>query len=305
MTPIRNMRELVERASALGPCRVAVPGADSKTALGAALEGEARGLVEPVLIGDRAAIVTALESYGADPARYPVVDEPDLDRAARRAVALVRGEGAEIVLKGSLSTAQLLRAVLDRDHGLRGPGLLSDVLVTEAPGGEPRLLGVTDGGLNVAPSLEDKRRILENAVRVFHRLGVERPKVALLCAIETVTPAMPHTAEAAALQALAERGELEGCEPFGPVALDGALSVGAARAKGMSHPAAGKADVILVPNIETGNALGKSFTWLAEKRVGHVVEGARAPVLIPSRAEGSMDKLCSLALGVLVARGGR
>ncbi|HZZ84237.1 MAG TPA: phosphate acyltransferase [Anaeromyxobacteraceae bacterium] len=304
MAAIRSMRELVERAAALGPCRVVVPGADSRTALGAALEGEARGLVEPVLIGARAAIAAELEALGADPARYTLVDEPDLDRAARRAVALVRGEGAELVLKGKLSTAQLLKAVLDREHGLRGPGLLSDVLVTEAPGGEARLLGVTDGGLNVAPSLEDKRRILENAVRVFHRLGVERPRVALLCAIETPTPAMPHTGEAAALAAMAERGELEGCEVFGPVALDGALSPGAARAKGILHPAAGRADLIVVPNIETGNALGKAFTWLAERRVAHVVEGARAPVLIPSRAEGSMDKLCSLALGVLVARGG-
>ncbi len=304
MAPIRNLRELVERATALGPCRVVVPGADSRTALGAALEGEARGLVEPVLIGDRRAILAELEALGADPVRYAVVDEPDLGRAARRAVALVRGEGADLILKGKLSTAQLLQAVLDREQGLRGPGLLSDVLVTEAPGGEARLLGVTDGGLNVAPSLEEKRRILENGVRVFHRLGVERPRVALLCALETPTPAMPHTLEAAALVEAAARGELPGCELFGPVALDGALSVGAARAKGIAHPAAGRADLLVVPDIETGNALGKAFTWLAEKRVAHVVEGARAPVLIPSRAEGSMDKLCSLALGVLVARGG-
>ncbi|HTT71233.1 MAG TPA: phosphate acyltransferase, partial [Anaeromyxobacteraceae bacterium] len=191
---------------------------------------------------------------------------------------------------------------LDRETGLRGSGLISDVMVTDSPGvGPPRLIGVTDGGVNVSPTLADKRAILANAVRVFQRLGIERPRVAVLCAIETVSSAMPHTAEAAELAAAAARGELGSCEVFGPVALDGALSVEAARAKGILHPAAGRADILLVPAIEVGNALGKAFTWLAVKPVGHVLEGARAPVLIPSRAEGAMDKLCSVALGVLAS----
>ena len=303
MTPIRSMRELVERAVALGPCRVVVPGAEAESALDAAVEARRRGLAEPVLIGDRSIIQEALRLAGEDPAIYAVEHEPDAARAARRAVAIVRAGEAEVVLKGRLSTGELMRAVLDRAEGLRQGRLISDVLVTQHGAGELRLLGVSDGGVNVAPSLDEKRQILENAVRVFHRLGVSRPKVAALCALEMVSPAMPHTADAAALAELSARGELPGCEVFGPVALDGALSVEAARAKGLTHPAAGQADILLVPVIEVGNALGKAFTWLAARTVAHVLEGARAPVLIPSRAEGAMDKLCSMALGALVARG--
>ncbi len=303
MGPIRSMRELVERAVALGPCRVVVPSAESQSALDAVIEARRRGLAAPILIGDREILEEALAHAGEDRAHYTIEDERDAARTARRAVEMVRAGEAEIVLKGKLSTAELLRAVLDRAGGLRGEGLISDVMLSETASREPRLLGLSDGGVNVAPTLADKRAILRNAVGVFHRLGFERPRVAVLCAIETVSPAMPHTQEAAALAEEALRGEIQGCEVFGPVALDGALSVDAARAKGIQHPAAGRADILLVPSIETGNALGKAFTWLAGRPVAHVLEGARAPVLIPSRAEGAMDKLCSVALGVLSARG--
>ena len=296
------MRELVARAVEIGPCRVVVPGGQAESALDASVEARRRGLAEPLLLGEAGAIRESLRALGEDPAAWAVEDVPDPASAARRAVDRVRAGQAEIILKGGLSTGELMRAVLDRESGLREGRLISDVLVTQHG---PRLLGVTDGGVNVAPTLAEKRAILENAVKVFHRLGVARPKVAALCALETVSPAMPHTAEAAALAELAARGEIEGCEVFGPVALDGALSVEAARHKGIAHPAAGQADILLVPAIEVGNALGKAFTWLASRPVAHVLWGARAPVLIPSRAEGAMDKLCSMALGVLVARGGR
>jgi phosphate butyryltransferase len=305
MKPIRSMRELVDRARALGPCRVVVPAADAQSALDAVVEARARGMIEAVLVGDRRAVVDVLTSCGGDPKDFTFEDEPDAQRAARRAVALVRSGGAEVLLKGRITTAELMRAVLDRDDGLRGPGLVSDVCLSEVSEGEVRLLGITDGGVNVAPSLAEKRAILENAVRVFHRLGVERPRVAVLCAVETPTPAMPHTEDALALAKLAASGELGRCEVFGPVALDGALSVEAARLKGFLHPPAGRADVLLVPTIEVGNALGKAFTWVAQRPLAHVLEGARAPVLIPSRAESALDKLCSLALGVLMARGSR
>jgi phosphate butyryltransferase len=298
------MRELVERAVAGGRRRVAVPAAESQSALDAVVEARARGLADPVLVGDRATLEAELSARGEDPACYAIHHAPETGEAARRAVELVRAGEAEILLKGRLSTAELMRAVLDRHAGLRGPGLISDVMVTEIhAAGQPRLLGVTDGGVNVAPTLAEKRAILANAVRVFHVLGVDRPRVAILCAAEAVSEAMPHTVEAAELVAAAERGEIEGCEVFGPVALDGALSVEAARAKGIRHPAAGQADVLLVSAIEVGNALGKAFTWIANRPVAHVLEGARAPVLIPSRVEGAMDKLCSVALGALAAGG--
>jgi len=303
MAAIRTLGELVERARAGGPVKVVVPAAESETALGAAVLAERNGLAEPILLGDERGITFALLDMGADPQRFHVLHEPDDAQAARRAVALVRGGEARVILKGRLHTGDLMRAVLDRDAGLRTGRLLSDVLVSEHPLA-PRLVGMSDGGVNVAPSLQQKRQILENAVRVFRRLGVERPKVAVLCAVETVEPSQPQTAEARALAEMAERGEIEGCDVVGPIALDGALAIQAAKAKKMTSPVAGRADILLVPTIEVGNVLGKSFTWLAGKSVAHVIEGAAAPVLIPSRAEAAQDKLCSIALGILASREG-
>lgn len=301
MPGIRSMSELVERAKALGPARLVVPAAESETALAAAVQSRRQGLARSILVGDAAGISRLLEQLGADPGDFQLEHVPDDAQAARRAVELVRAKEASLILKGRLHTADLMRAVLDRQDGLRTGRLLSDVLVSEHPEAS-RLVGVSDGGVNVAPSLEQKRAILENAVRVFRRLGVARPKVAVLCAVETVEGSQPHTAEARALAEMAERGEIEGCDVLGPVALDGALAIQAAKVKGMSGPVAGRADILLVPTIEVGNALGKSFTWLARKPVGHVIEGAAAPVLIPSRAEAAEDKLCSVALGILAAR---
>lgn len=302
MAPVRSLHELVQRAVAAGRRRVAVPAALSQSALDAVLEARARGIAAPVLVGDREALLDELRARGEDLEGLRLVHAPDDRQAARVAVELVQAGEADILLKGKLSTGDLLRAVLDRQSGLRGDGLVSDLMVADAPpGSPPRLLGVTDGGVNVAPGLAEKRAILRNAVRVFHRLGVARPRVAVLCALEAATAAMPHTLDAAALAEECLRGELGECEVFGPVALDGALSVEAARLKGIEHPAAGRADILLVPAIEVGNALGKAFTWLAGRPVAHVIEGARVPVLIPSRAEGARDKLCSIALGALAA----
>jgi len=205
-------------------------------------------------------------------------------------------------MKGRIRTGDLLHAVLDRAEGLREGRLLSDVLVAEHPlSEEARLVGVTDGGVNVAPTLAQKREILANAVALFRRLGHPRPKVACLCAVETVTAAMPHTLEAQALAEANADGEFPDCVVSGPLALDNALSEDAARAKGIDHPVAGRADILLVPTIEAGNALGKAFTYLAKKPVAHVIVGAKAPVLIPSRVERAEDKLCSIALGVVCA----
>jgi len=301
MAPIRSTHELVERARLRGPVRVVVPAAESQTALSAVLEAARQGLAQPVLVGDAAATARLVEELGGTPATLEIHHEPDDAAAARRAVALVRAGGARVILKGRLHTADLMRAVLDREAGLRTGRLLSDVLVSEHPLA-PRLVGVSDGGVNVAPSLAQKKAILENAVRVFRRLGVERPKVAILCAVETVEEAQPQTQDARALAEMAERGEIEGCDVVGPIALDGALAVQAAQAKRMTSPVAGRADILLVQAIEVGNVLGKSFTWLAQKPVAHVIEGASAPVLIPSRAEAAGDKLCSIALGILASQ---
>ena len=303
MEPIRTLDELVVRARALGPRVVAVPAAESETALAAVVEARRRGIARGLLLGDREGRVDRLWKLEEDPSHHEIVHEPDDRRAAAIAVERVRAGEASLLLKGRLPTGDLLRAVLDRDHGLRTGRILSDVMVSEHPSSPPRrIVGITDGGVNVAPRLAEKQAILQNAVRVFHRLGFARPVVAVLCAVETPSSAMPHTQDARALAEMAARGEIEGCDVVGPLALDNALLPWAAKAKGIEHPLAGRADVLLVPTIEAGNILGKAFSWLAGKPVAHVIEGARAPVLIPSRVERADDKLLSIALGILSAQ---
>ena len=300
--PVRTLDDLLARARSLGTRVVAVPAAESETALAAVVAGRRRGIARGLLLGDRERLVDRLWKLEEDPSHHEIVHEPDDKRAAVLAVERVRAGEAALILKGRLPTGDLLRAVLDRDHGLRTGRILSDVMVSEHPVAPPRrVVGITDGGVNVAPGLAEKRAILENAVRVFHRLGFPRPVVAVLCAVETPSAAMPHTQDARALVEMAERGEIAGCEVVGPLALDNALLPWAARAKGIEHPLAGKADVLLAPTIEAGNILGKAFSWLAARAVAHVIEGARAPVLIPSRVERADDKLLSLALGSLSA----
>lgn len=302
MKPIPTLARLLEEARSVGPLPVVVAGAENDTALTAVAHARRKRIAEVVLVGGEEGIRARLASLGEDAARYRIVPAATDAEAARRAVALVRaGEGA-VLMKGRIKTGDLLHAVLDRAEGLREGRLLSDVLVAEHPlSEEARLVGVTDGGVNVAPTLAQKREILLNAVALFRRLGHPRPKVACLCAVETVSPAMPHTVEAQALAEANAAGDLPDCVVSGPLALDNALSEDAARAKGIDHPVAGRADVLLVPTIEAGNALGKAFTYLAKRPVAHVIVGARAPVLIPSRVERADDKLCSIALGVVCA----
>jgi len=303
--PVHTLDELVLRARALGPRVVAVPAAESETALAAVVAGRRRGIARGFLIGDREGLIDRLWKLEEDPTHHEIVHEPDDRKAASLAVERVRAGEAAMLLKGRLPTSDLLRAVLDRDHGLRTGRILSDVMVSEHPSAQPRrVVGITDGGVNVAPRLAEKQAILENAVRVFQRLGFARPVVAVLCAVETPSPAMPHTLDARALVEMAGRGEIAGCDVVGPLALDNALLPWAAKAKGIEHPLAGRADILLVPTIEAGNILGKAFSWLAGKPVAHVIEGALAPVLIPSRVERADDKLLSIALGSLSGEGG-
>lgn len=303
MMPIPTLDRLLAEARNRGPVRLVVAAAESTTALLAACLARRQRLADVVLTGDPAQLRRRLQELQEDPALFELVAAADDADAARRAVGMVRAGEAAVLMKGRLQTADLLRAVLDRRTGLRQEGrLLSDVLVADHPlSQEPRLVGVTDGGVNVAPDLAQKKAIVENAVALFRRLGHDRPRVACLCAVEKVSPAMPHTVDAQALAELNARGELAGCLVSGPLALDNALSVEAAREKGIDHPVAGRADVLLAPTIEAGNTLGKAFTYLAHARVAHVLVGALAPVLIPSRVERAEDKLLSIALGVLAA----
>jgi phosphate butyryltransferase len=298
-----NSFESLRRQAAAGqPRRVAIAGADSATALTALAAAVQAGVATPVLVGDEAAIRELIqrESLGGlrdaeiVPARSP-------EAAAEGAAALASSGGADVILKGSVRTDQLLRAVLDRRAGLRTGRLLSDVLLYEDTlAGERRLVGVTDGGINVSPDEAALRQIVANAVAVFRAIGFERPRVAMLTATEAVSESVPSTVLARAVALAATSGELGACEVVGPIALDGALLASAARAKGIDHPAAGRADILVAPGIEAGNILGKAVKYLGGSTCAHVVVGARVPVLIPSRVESAEDKLNSIALGALV-----
>jgi phosphate butyryltransferase len=225
----------------------------------------------------------------------------DSNGAPAEAVRLACEGRVDILLKGHLRTDELLHAVLDRDAGLRTGRLLSDVLLYEDKlAGGTRLIGITDGGLNVAPNLEQKQQIVENAIEVLRRLGIRRPKIALMSATESVSKSVPSTEDAATLSRMA--GIFGEADVFGPIALDCALLESAARAKGISHPVAGHADCMVVPNIEAGNLLGKAVKYIGGSQCAHVVVGAKVPILIPSRVESADDKLNSIALGVLFAR---
>jgi phosphate butyryltransferase len=302
MDPIPTLAALVDAARRPQPLRIAIAAAESDTALEAAAEATRWGIARAVLVGDPGRITARLRALGEDPSGFDLVGAVDDLDAARRAVAIVRGGEAAVLMKGRLATGELLRAALDRDAGLRTGRLLSDVAIVDHPLSErPRLLGITDGGVNVAPTLAQKKEILLNAVAVFQALGYAVPKIAPLCAAETPSDAMPATRDAEALAAMAAAGELPGCLVSGPLALDGAVSVEAARAKGIDHPVAGRADVLLVSAIEVGNALAKGLNWFLGRPIAHVIAGARAPILIPSRVERPEDKLLSIALGIVVA----
>jgi phosphate butyryltransferase len=302
---IQNFSDLRRLAQERDPARVAVVMADDEVALSAIAKAISLKIASALLIGDEAAIKARLATLEKPiPAdQMDFVFAATAQEAASKAVALCSNHEAGVLLKGHIRTDQLLHAVLDKQNGLRTGRLLSDVLLYEDTlSGVRRLVGATDGGINVLPTLEQKKQIIANAVAVMHALGFDRPRIALMSASEAVTGAMPSTVEAKALTEMAARGEFGECEVFGPLALDNALLESAAQAKGITSPVAGHADVMVVPNIEAGNILGKAVKYFGGSQCAHVVVGAKVPVLIPSRVESADDKLNSVALGKVVGK---
>jgi len=295
---VGSFAELRHRAQPLGPRRVA----DDEVALTAADAALHLGIATPVLIGSITKIRSQAEALGL----HDLVERAEFvstDDAATVAVRLAAAGQVDVLLKGHLRTDELLRAVLDKQAGLRTGHLLSDVLLYEDKlAGEGRLVGITDGGLNVAPNLEQKKQIVQNAVEVMHCLGLARPRIAIMSATESVSDSVPSSVDARLLTEMGQTGEFGDAEVFGPLALDCALLESAARAKGIRHPIAGHADCMVVPNIEAGNLLGKSVKYLGGSQCAHVVAGAKVPILIPSRVESVDDKVNSIALGVMFAR---
>jgi phosphate butyryltransferase len=277
--------------------------ADDEVALTAAADALRLEIALPVLIGDTARIRARAESLGLAElaARAEFVFAVD-DAAPEIAVKMAREGGIDILMKGHLRTDQLFHPVLDKEKGLRTGRLLSDMAFFEQPGaGGPRLTGLTDGGLNPAPTLAQKKQIVLNAIEMLHCMGMRRPKIAVMSATELVTEAMPSTMDAKALTAMGAGGEFDDAYVFGPLALDNALLEWAAKAKGICNPVAGHADCLLVPTVEAGNLLAKAIIFLAGWEFGHMVVGAKVPILIPSRVESAQDKVNAMALGVLYA----
>ena len=299
MPAIATFEELRARARSGEAPAVAVVAAESETSLRAVAAAASDGFARPVLVGREGRIRTVGEEAGIDGLGDARLVPAGPDDAARTAVALARDGEAAVLLKGALRTDQLLKAVLDRDRGLRTGRLLSDVLLYEdGLSGETRLVGVTDGGINPAPDRDALKQIVANAVELFMALGWDRPRVALLSATEAITDAVPSTVTARAVADWAAGG-LPHADVAGPLALDNALLPAAAAAKGITGPVAGRADVMVAPTIEAGNILGKGAKYLGGSLTAHVVVGARVPILIPSRVESADDKLHSIALGVV------
>jgi phosphate butyryltransferase len=298
---IRTFEELRERAKGLGPRGVAVVSANDEVALTAAAEALRLGIALPVLVGDLRKTREMAETLGLSKLieRAEFVDAPD--DPALSAVRLVRAGRAQILLKGHLRTDELLRAVLDKDDGLRTGRLLSDVMLFQYGSGDRRLVGLTDGGLNVAPTLEQKIQIVENAIEVMRSLGVARPRIAIMSATEVVSDAIPSTKDAQTLTTMGAEGAFGDAEVYGPLAVDNALLESAAAAKGIRNPVAGHADCLVAPNIEAANMFGKAAKYLGGSACAHVVAGAKAPILIPSRVESAEDKVNAIALGVIFA----
>ena len=275
--------------------------ANDEVALTAAAEALRLGIALPVLVGDLRKTREMAETLGLSKLieRAEFVDAPD--DPALSAVRLVRAGRAQILLKGHLRTDELLRAVLDKDDGLRTGRLLSDVMLFQYGSGDRRLVGLTDGGLNVAPTLEQKIQIVENAIEVMRSLGVARPRIAIMSATEVVSDAIPSTKDAQTLTTMGAEGAFGDAEVYGPLAVDNALLESAAAAKGIRNPVAGHADCLVAPNIEAANMFGKAAKYLGGSACAHVVAGAKAPILIPSRVESAEDKVNAIALGVIFA----
>lgn len=298
---LNTMEQLVAAAAAQTTiCRLAVAAAQDEAVLKAVYLAKARGLVEPILVGDREAIlkIAAEAALPVDP--DCIIDEPDKPAACMKAAALVRDGKASLIMKGFVDTAHIMKAILSRENELRTGNQLSHVAVLEIPGYE-RLFYLADSAMNIAPTLEQKVSIINNTVCVAHALGNAEPKVAVLCAVEKVNPKMPCTLDAEALTQMNKDGEITGCVVEGPLALDNAVSAEAAHHKGISGPVAGNADVLIVPDIEAGNMLNKSIEYFARGKKAGVIMGAKVPVVLTSRATSAESKMYSIALGALIA----
>jgi phosphotransacetylase len=295
---------LLARCKNLEPIPTAVAHPCETSALSGAVEAADLGLIVPILVGPRAKIEAVAKSARIDVSRFQIVDTLHSNASGAKAVELLREAQAELLMKGSLHTDELMAAVVSRDGGLRTARRISHVFVMDIPTYH-KVLMVTDGAINIAPSLEDKVDICQNAIDLAISLGLEKPKVAILAAVETVTSKMPATLDAAALCKMAERGQIKNAVLDGPLAFDNAISKQAATTKGIHSDVAGDPDILLAPDLEAGNILAKQLSFLAKADGAGLVLGARVPIILTSRADSVRSRIASCAVAMLAAHARR
>ncbi len=297
---LKSFEEVIEKAIHFGPKRISVAIAQAEDVMEAIEEARKIGLIKGILVGNKEETIQVCQKLNIDPGDYEFIDEQDKNEAARIAVKLVMDKKAELLMKGMIGTDRILRAVLDKEIGLRTKRLLSHAYVLKLKNYD-KLLTVTDGAMNIAPSLEQKVQIVQNIINFCHCLEIEKPKIAILAAVEVVNPDMPACIDAACLSKMADRGQIEGGIVDGPLAFDNAISKEAALHKGIDSPVSGEVDAVVVPEIESGNIFAKGLVYLAEAEPAGVLLGTTAPVILVSRSDCPISKVRSIALGILMS----
>jgi phosphate acetyltransferase len=292
---------LIARCKELPPTPCAVAHPCDESALRGAVEAGQMGLLKPILVGPKARIEAIAAQASIDLSGCELIDAPHSHGSAEIAVRLAREGKVEMLMKGSLHTDELMAAVVKRETGLRTGRRISHCFIMDVPAID-RVVVITDAAVNIFPTLVDKVHIVQNAIDLLRALGRESPKVAILSAMETVNPQVPSTIEAAALCKMAERGQITGGILDGPLALDNAIDLGAARIKNIVSPVAGQADILVVPDLEAGNMLAKSLSFMADADAAGIVLGARVPIILTSRADSVETRLASCAVAALVAK---
>ena len=298
ITQHRHFDGLIEKARKLRPLRTAIVAPEEPHALKGAIMAAELGIVDPVLVGNRRLIEEAAKASGCNIAGYELIEAGSTREAAAKSVALVLEGLAQSIMKGHLHTDELLHEVVKKDGGLRGSRRLSHVFVMDVPGLDHLLL-ISDAAINISPTLEDKVDITQNAIDLALALGMKEPRVGVLSAVETVTPKIPSTLDAAILAKMAERGQIKGGFVDGPLAMDNAIDMEAAKTKGITSLVAGRAGILIVPNLESGNMLAKELTFIAHADSAGIVLGAKVPVILTSRADNEKARLASCAVAVL------
>lgn len=294
---MRNLDDLIKKAKDYKMKRVVVVGAEDTEALNAVSAAHDEGFADPVLVGDKEIIQENLKKIGKT---FDIVHAENSQDTAEKGIRLVSSGAADVVMKGNIKTSILLKAALNKDWGLRTGNVLSHCAVLDTPYLD-KLIFVTDGGMIIRPDLNQKVSIINNAVKLAKSLGIETPKVGVIAAVEVVNPDMPETKDAAILTQMNRRGQIKDCIVDGPLGIDNALDMTAAKIKKVTGEVAGQADILLVPDIHSGNFLGKSAVYLAGGKIAGLILGCSAPIVVVSRANDAQSKMASLALGVLNA----